>query len=430
MFVKLTKGRETLNFTSKEKKKKKKMGQAENLVNGVFIFSSVAVAIQKILKTLHGPKGRGPESWKQIVRWLVLYYSLNLGVLITEPYVYQHYIDAGTAPEEITAIFTAPYFVNAVFRYIPIKIVKIAGATPVIAAGGVFCSLATLLRTKKNFDALCVSQVLIAMARSAFELSCSDWKFGEGSHEKTSDAFFHNVVSATHSIMTSVIMIISVFLKYSYDEQMLLYIGTGVSLIALVASLLVLKKKAYPVRAEPVQPSYYGIAILFLFTVFEVYFTPRVMTYVMDQNSTLPLSALYGCVLLMQLLGDSVISFIDIKVRPEIIVGAAGLISAVLIGVIILVFDQKWIVFILSLAVVVAARVGRVTLEKIGSTATELILLYGAMSYGGYKLGGDTSTDMNLKIACGAALLASVTSFLKMRNEPIAEEKENDENVI
>jgi hypothetical protein len=406
------------------------MSQMDSLVKIIFIFSSVVVAIQKILKTLHGPKGHGPESWRQIVRWLILYYCLNFGVMITEPYVYQHYIEAGTSPKEITTIYLAPYFVNAVFRFIPIKIVKHVGATPVIAAGGVFCSLATLLRTKKNFDALCVAQVLIAMARNAFELSCSDWKFGEGSHEKTGDMFFHNVVSATKAVMTTIIMIVSVLIKRSYDGQMLFYIGTGASLIAVLASLVVFKKSAYPTRKEPVKPTYFGIAILFFFTLFEVYFTPRIMTLVTDQSATFSLASLFGSVMLMQLLGDSIKSYIDIKVRPEIIVAVTGICSAVLVGVIIVLFEQKWLVLILSLVTVVVARVGRIALEKIGSTAIELMLLYGVMVYGGYKLGGETSVEMNLKISAVSAFLAAMISLIKLRKEPQEDDKDNDEYVI
>ena len=406
------------------------MGFNGNFVSFCFVLVSVGTSAFKIYRTAKSPKGHGPENWKQIIRYLVLYYSLNIGVMITEPFMYQHYLNVGAAPQEITVIYLVPFFVEILFNFIPLKYVKIVGPTPVLAAGGVLCALATLLRTKKNFDALCVSQFLVAIARTAFHLSCSDWKFGEGSHDKTTDQFFRNVCSTADTVMTTVTCMLSMYLDSFLEEKQLFAIGTYACLSVIPLSLIVFNKKIYPTRKDIVKPTYSGIFIIFFFTVYEVFSIPRILSYIMERNSSIQQPPLFACTVFMNIVGDSIVQIIDMKYDPNNIIIYVTALLTLLHIIIIYIYNQKWIIFLLFLLCALIARIGRVTLDKLGNSPIELSVLYGIMCYGTYKFGFETTTELNLKICVGASALCCITSLIKKKMEPSRNEEEIESIVI
>ena len=91
------------------------------------------------------PKGKGPDQWKAIVRYCFLYYALNVGIMITEPYIFQRMLDSNLTPEEMTSIFAAPLIIKAIVKFIPLRVIKMTGVAPLLIGAGALASIATLL---------------------------------------------------------------------------------------------------------------------------------------------------------------------------------------------------------------------------------------------------------------------------------------------
>lgn len=401
----------------------------ERIITAAYLFGTVAVVVFKVIRIVSMQKGKGPDQWKAIVRYCCLYYALNLGIMITEPYIFQHMIESGTTPEEITAICAVPFCIKAIFRFIPLRVIKMAGVPWLLIGSGVVSSVATLLRTKKNFDALCVSQVAISMSRETFLYAMSDWKLGEGSHEKNSDAFFHAVVSTVHTVMAAIIALVSKQLHSVYEEKQLYYIGTVVCLAIIPASLVTIKKKPYPFRHAVVKPGKTGTFAILFFTIFETHFTPRTLQYISTGESTIPLEYLFSVTLTMQFLADTVVGFFNITEKAPYVFAAVSAILGVLSFVMKISFSTKSIVFIVLMIGTVLAKVGRYSLEYIGNTPIENSAISVSFAYLAYKL-FSTDIGMNIKICIVTALLSSISSILYIYKGPNNDPDESENNIL